>query len=400
MARSRMQQPKVQQPGTPAGFDRRTALAALVGGIAAGAWPATLALARDRTLREGASARGRAAEDPESRRMRRRAIDRGTAFIAQRQDPLVGSFGHDNEGIVAITALCVVSLMAHGSTEHRGPYRDQVRKGIGFLLGLVEGRKPERYPAGYFFYAHDQLSRMHGQGFATLALACALGTSEGERSRRIRRALTLAVDCIEGSQATTGGFGYEPRPDNDHEGSVTVCVAQGLRAARDAGVAVNESIVKHGLHYLEQSQREDGSFQYSLARETSTYALTAAALSSFFLYGQYEDGPQRRISRGLAWMEDSIRKGGASQDWYYYGHFYAAWALWQWDGDTWEVNPSHRFASWQAVVFPDLLHRQRVGDGSFEEDADDRHDRGPLLSTAFATLTLSIPDEGLPVFQR
>lgn len=362
------------------------------GVVPGGRGPGGVAEARD------TSPRAISREPLESRLRRRRAIARGCAYIARNQEDLGGTFG-DVNGVVAITSLCVLALMANGSSDHRGPYRDQVRKGIDFLLARAEAPKSERDPPGYIVDGQDQTSRMHGHGFATLALACALGTSEKDRSVRIRKALVGAIDCIVRAQATTGGFGYEPRPDNDHEGSVTVCVAQGLRAARDTGLHVDARVIRNGLRYLEKSQNEEGGFNYSLTRQNSTYALTAAALSSFFLYGRYEDGTDARISRGLKYMRKAIDRGQGDQPWYYYGHFYAAWALYQWDGGTWEVRPGNEWATWQEEIYPHMMARQLEADGSFEPESG-RHDYGPLLSTAFAVLTLSIPDEGLPIFQR
>ena len=54
---------------------------------------------------------------------------------------------------------------------------------------------------------------------------------------------------------------------------------------------------------------------------------------------------------------------------------------------------------WQKRVYRDLLRKQRTTDGSFEPDSG-RYDYGPVLSTAFAVLTLAIPDEVIPIFQR
>lgn len=347
-------------------------------------------------------------EDATEKRDRREAIRRGCEFLAgvpgsvpdtpdyrgrQRSD---GAWGED-KAVVALTALSVLALMSEGSTDGRGPHGGAVRRGLDFLLRIVEQRPPgSRYPEGYFWYPQDSSSRMHGQGYATLALASALGTSKGERAARMRAVLEKAVRCMEGAQASTGGFGYEPRPDTDHEGSVTVAVAQGLRAARDAGIVVNEQVVKKGLRYLRRSQRDDGSFQYSLHQEVSTYALTAAALSALFLYGSYREDSERTIERGIAYMRRKLEQ--PEQTWYYYGHFYAAWAFWQFDGDQWTDHPENVWGSWHSSVYPDLLKRQRH-DGSFEEERG-RYDFGPSLSTAFAVLTLAVPDERLPIFQR
>jgi hypothetical protein len=339
-------------------------------------------------------------------RPRREAIARGCAWISSKQHR-DGGFG-DDKAVVAITALSVLALMSDGSADGRGPHGEPIRKGIDFLLHLVESPQPNR-PAsedGYFYYPNDFNSRMHGQGYATLALATALGTSTGPRSEQIRRVLVRAVACIERAQTSTGGFGYDPVPNRDHEGSVTVTVAQGLRAARDAGIRVSQQVILNGLHYLKRSQMTDpsspfdGSFRYSLHHQRTSYALTAAALSSFFLYGRYDDDEERTIERGLKFLMGprGLEAVLAEPDWWFYGHFYAAWTCWQRDGNEPDAEEAGYWARWHRRVFPLYLETQRA-DGSWE-DPSDRFAFGPTLATAFAVLTLAIPDEAIPVFQR
>lgn len=376
------------------------ALLALLGALAAGG---ATAWGRDEERRE------RGTPEAESAKQERRlAIRRGCMFLAGEPGSLPGTKDYagkqrsdggwgDDKAVVALTSLSVLALMAEGSTDGRGPHGEAVKRGIDFLLRLIEDRSPSsRYHEGYFWFPQDSSSRMHGQGYATLALASALGTSRGERAKRIRDVLEKAVRCIEGAQAQTGGFGYEPRPDDDHEGSVTVAVAQGLRAARDAGIVVRGEVVRRGLAYLKNSQKKDGSFQYSLTQEQSSYALTAAALSSFFLYGSYRDDPENTLQRGIDYLRRRLEQG--EDAWYFYGHFHAAWACWQWDGHTWADRYENLWGWWHHQVYPDMLRRQRR-DGSFEEQRG-RYDFGPVLSTAFAICTLAIPDEQVPIFQR
>jgi hypothetical protein len=315
---------------------------------------------------------------------------------------------------VAITALSVLALMAQGSSDGRGPYGAQVRKGIDFLLDLVERpRAPGRFHEGFFFYPHDFNSRMHGQGYATLALATAIGTggspgASGKRAQRIKTVLEKAVRCIEQAQTDTGGFGYDPVPNKEHEGSVTVTVAQGLRAARDVGITIDANVVKRGLHYLKRSQKTDGdeydgSFRYSLHQERTSYALTAAALSSFFLYGAYEDDSDHTIERGMRFLlgPRGLQAELADPEWWYYGHFYAAWATWQRDGDRSEDAPDASWGRWHRTVYEILIRSQisEWNEGYWEDDSD-RFDLGKELPTAFAILTLAIPDETIPIFQR
>ena len=376
---------------------RRVLLAAAALGLLG---PGGRALDLSRTALAGDPAPSeRTSEAPSERERRREAIKKGCAYIKlQQRDKADSAFGED-KAIVALTSLSILALMAEGSSQDgRGPYGSAIRGGIDFLLRLVEQRPEQsQLPDGYFYYPADNNSKMHGQGYATLALSSALGTSTGERHARIKKVLDRAVTCIEQAQTDTGGFGYEPNRSIEHEGSVTVTVAQGLRAARDAGILVDAEVVNHGLHYLKRSQKDNGSFRYSLTHDRSSYALTAAALSSFMLYGRYGDREgDDAIERGFRFMMDQLYVRKKVTEWYYYGHFYAAWACWQRDGSDWGRGT---WAGWQREMYPDLLARQ-LSDGSFQEENDSRFRFTPLLPTAFAVLTLAIPDEALPIFER
>lgn len=368
-------------------------LLALSAAGAAWAWPG-LARAEDRR---------RAVSEPDTSRHRRQAaIQRGCAFTATKQRP-DGGFGED-KAVVALTALSTLALMAGGSAPGRGPYGKQVALGIEFLVGLIENPSSSEYtPEGYVRHAKDSDSKMHGQGYAGLALALALGTADGRQAQRVRAALVKAVRLMEEAQTQTGGYGYDPSRHAQHEGSVTVCIAQALRAARDSGLLVSDKVVQDGLRYLKRSQitsqgPDDGGFNYSMQVKKHSYALTAAALSSFFLFGRYVDDQERTLERGLRYLMAQVERGN-TDEWYYYGHFYAAWALWQHDGADW--RPVSRWGRWQAEIYPDLLSKQHA-DGSWDDEGTfgGRFTYGPVLATAFAVLTLAIPDEPLPVFQR
>lgn len=347
-------------------------------------------------------------EPRDSRIVRRQRIARACKWLASRQND-DGSFGQESRVIIATTSMGLLALMASGSSDGRGPYGGHIRRGINYLLRLIDEKADESdWPPGYFETAGDTTSRMHGQGFATLALATALGTStptgrvassnRGARQRRIRKVLKLAVDCCIEGQTPTGGYGYRPTADADHEGSVTVAIAQALRAARDVGIVVPVSVVENGLRYLRNSQKEDGSFKYSTRQDTSTYELTAAALSTFFLFGRYEDDADTRISDAIRAMRRFIDQTGPDRRWYYYGHFYGAWACWQKDGTDWHPTRS-LWGWWQERVYPHLYDRQ-TSVGSFDPKPGRYTNYGPELSTAFAILTMAIPDEALPIFQR
>lgn len=378
---------------------RRTGLALALGLIAL---PLRPSLAGDPAERVSSREASLATE-------RRAAIRRACDWLVTKQAPS-GEFSVDRAP-VAITSLAVLALMTGGSGIDRGPHGEAVRRGIDWLVRLAE--KPRKGVVdGYLWQVGDADSRMHGHGYAMLALASGLASADGDAAKRIRRVLALAVRCAEESQTPTGGWGYNPTPSQDHEGSVTVTIAQGLRAAHDAGVRVNSEIVSNGLRYLRQSQKPDGSFKYSIQQDRSTYALTAAAISSFMLLGRYAtrdvDGDKTRIEDGIRFLKQSVHDVLVRPEWPFYGHFYAAWAAWQYDGDDpadegasrGRIAPDSRrfFGPWHALVFRALLDQQRV-EGSWHDESE-RFNFPPELPTAFAALTLAIPDESLPIFQR
>jgi hypothetical protein len=353
---------------------------------------------------------------------RRAAIQKGCQWLA-RQQRENGAIG-DNKGLVAITALSALALMSEGSGYDRGVYGEQVKRAVDYLLMLGERPAGSGFPPGYLAETSstDGTSRMHGHGYAMLTLASALGTADEKQAPRMRAVLRKAVAVAESSQTQTGGWGYNPSSTMDHEGSVTVTIAQGLRAARDAGIKVSQKVVDNGLHYLVRSQRntgddDDGSFKYSLSQERSTYALTAAALSSFYLFGEYGSDPVRRgrLTRAITYIKKKVPSVAHRREWFYYGNFYAAWASWQKDGNDpepalgarWTADASRSDAlgsdqfwgPWHAKMYPVILQQQK-SDGKWTDSNDDHFLLGEVLPTAFAVLTLAIPDECVPIFQR
>ena len=353
---------------------------------------------------------------------RKKGIKLGCAWLAAHKNG-DGSFG-DAKAIVAFTALSALALMSDGSSINRGPYGEQVRMAIDFLVKLVETPARHDVPDGFFARPNDISSKMHGQGYATLALASAIGSADEEFAKRIRAVLVKAVRVCEDSQTGTGGWGYSPMAATEHEGSVTVTIAQGLRAARDAGIKVNGAKIRYGLRYLDKSQKnlpgqeEDGSFKYSLMQEKSSYALTSAAISAYALFGEYGSTVEERdrITRGINFIKRRLPRVIRDHEWLYYGNFYAAWAAWQKDGDqpdplpgqSYGIDPTSRdierttqfWGPWHSKVYPYILSLQRA-DGHWNEEVDeDKFNFGELLPTAFAVLTLAIPDELVPIFQR
>jgi len=334
----------------------------------------------------------------------RDAVRRGLDHLASRQDPHKGFIRPGiqrggpggQSGRVAITALSVLSFLANGSSGGRGPYGEAVEKGVRYLLRTASQLPPDDRAHGYISTPGDDLSRMHGHGYATLALAEALGmfgtdakrTGGEYSSAALHEKLTAAVRLIERTQTSDGGWGYQPDRTSDHEGSITVCQLQALRSAHNAGIGVDPLTIKDATEYLVLSQQRDGSFAYSLHDPRTSYALTAAAVSTFHARGIY-DSPE--VRRGMDYLLRNFDGFLDNPTYFFYGSFYAGQAMYH-------ARQPLLFERWFEPIRARLL-RTQAPDGSWEP-SEIESDLGSAYATAMGTLILQIPYGYLPIFQR
>jgi hypothetical protein len=323
------------------------------------------------------------------------ALHRGLEYLAdlvlRTEDGAIPCEDAKQYAPVGVTALAALAFLGEGTAEARGQYSRAAERAIEYLV-----RKSELSVGkdeGYIRTDGDNLSRMHGHGYATLALAEAYGMFGPRLGRdgvaRLERALVAAVRRIEKAQGSRGGWYYDPHPTWEHEGSVTVCAVQALRAARNAGIAVPREVVDKALEYLRLLQKEDGSFRYQIGSERSTVALTAASVATLQAMGDY-DGEVTQ--RGLACLlrEIEARYVPFRTDAFpYYERFYLAQALYQ------HRDPAV-FERWFAREQRQILDAQST-DGSWR---DPQCPFGTPYTTAMNCLVLEVPLGVLPIFQR
>jgi len=306
------------------------------------------------------------------------AIANGLSWLAGRQQD-DNSFGttarfRHNPGVVA---LCGLAFLASGSTPGRGPYGEQIDRVTEFIIGKARAN-------GYIVeddwqYYHGP---MYGHGFATLYLAEVYGMSQQDAVRDVlKRAVQLIID----SQNEQGGWRYTPGTDQA-DISVTVCQAMALRAARNAGISVPKEVIDRCVAYIEQSQNADGGFRYRLLESAEAkYPRSAAALVALYTSGIHE-GPA--IERGLDYLMQFVPRVDKTrnEDYFFYGHYYAAQATWHAGGDYWRI--------WFPAARDQLLDQQR-SDGSWQHLW-----LGDEYATAMCLIVLQIPNNFLPIFER
>lgn len=352
----------------------------------------------------------------EGEERRLRAIERGLHWLSTRQSSRdgsveVGDADRGQRAPLAVTSLAALAWMAGGSSPHRGTHQLSVERAIEYLLANVH-RKADPYP-GYIEDRDEAVSKTHGHGLASLALAQAYTSSPNSPlGGRIRTALIAAVERIEISQGEEGGWEYQPYRTTQHEGSVTVALVQALRAAKDVGLHVDPDVIAKAVDYVKRSQVMDnsrpgaaraklelGGFRYRLEDPRTSIALTAAGLATLQAAGEY-DG--QRIEEGYAyvWRELLARDDEPESNeaaFPYYERFYLSQALWH-------QREQLRYRNWAEPIMRHLIESQQTS-GKWEYERYVRGQRttghyGAAYATACNVLFLALPDDSLPLFHR
>ncbi|MEM6671846.1 MAG: hypothetical protein AAF726_03325 [Planctomycetota bacterium] len=363
---------------------------------------------------------------------RRSAIARALSWLASKQSPSEGSIEvgdaePDQRAPLAVTSLATLAWISGGSTLTRGEYQGNIRRAVDYLLACTHRSADEH--VGYIEDRGDPISRTHGHGLATLALAQAYTVSPSTPvGRRIGETLELAVRRIETSQGGEGGWYYAPTRSIEHEGSVTVALVQALRAANDVGIRVDPDGVASAVDYVKRLQvmraeeaeasakadAEDaatstdrqrarqvlGGFRYGLNDPKTSVALTAAGLATLQAAGVYT-GAQIDEGYDYIWRQLAIRGEDGSTEaspFPFYERFYLSQALWH-------HRDTRHYRRWAEPIMRDIVATQSES-GSWPDVRITPSGRtlvnrfGSAYATACNVLFLALPDDTLPIFHR
>ena len=313
----------------------------------------------------------------------REGIRRGTEFLVQTQnrDGSWRTQGGSGDYPVAMTALAGLALLAGGSTPTQGPQARAVSDALSFVLNSARRD-------GLIAQVEEEQHCMHGHGFALLFLAECYGMEEDpQRQGEIRLALQRGIELTGRSQSGPGGWLYTPDSGGD-EGSVTVTQVQGMRAARNAGVAVPKAVIDNAMKYLERSTNDDGGIRYQVSDNgASRPAITAAAVVCWYNAGEYQNPLAKKA---LAFCEFTLQPGrGRAQRYfghYFYAHLYMSQVMYLTGDEKWR--------GYFREISDDLLRSQQ-SDGAWDGDRV-----GTTYGTAVALLILQLPYKHLPIMQR
>ena len=312
-------------------------------------------------------------------------VRRGLDYLARTQSQQ-GYWSAGNGGYrAAMTALAGTALLAEGSTTTRGRYAPNVRRAVDYLLGvsrrngLIGSQTDNHYT--------------YGHGYSMVFLAQVFGEEEDEERRReLKGVLNRAVAFCIAAQTSRGGWGYvSAKEGNDFdEGSTCVTQVQGLRACRNAGIAVPKEVIDKANKYIRDCMTPEGGVQYSIKGGGARPAISGAAIACLFSAGEQDDPMAQKL---MKYCEKNIwpAQGGSSgySGYWHYMHFYYAQVMYR-DPERW---PTYR-----NFLASQIRPKQTNGgpdDGSF---IDNRI--GPAYTTAINCTILQLDNGFLPIYQR
>lgn len=306
----------------------------------------------------------------------KKSIDKGLSFLLRSQIKTGrnrGAFG--NSGIssgVATASLAGLAMMCGGHMPGHGPYGKAIDYCTEFVMSHVRD-------SGYIAHTNQGArENMYGHGFSMLFLSQAYGmTQKREIGDKLRKAVKLTCQC----QNVQGGWRYRPQK-SDADLSITVCQIMGLRGARDAGIDVPDDVRGKCIEYVKKSQNKNGSFRYTMQGGHTTFAMTAAGVTSLYSAGIYEG---EQVESALEYLM-KFKPNGAQQagGHYFYANYYAVQAMWHAGGKYWN--------EWYPLIREQLVKNQ-APEGSWRSS-----EAGPEFGAAMACIILQMPYNYLPVF--
>lgn len=310
------------------------------------------------------------------------AIRKGLDYLAHRQSRSGAMPGTVS---VAATSVTCLAWMAEGSDATQGRYAKNIRLGLRYVLRSA-GRTG--------FITDGGQSGMYGHGYSTLFLAEVLGTlQDSDEIEQTRETLRRAVDLLQRTQNRFGGWNTNPdgAATDDGSGAIAIMQITALRAARNAGIAVDGETVKKAKKYVLEMTSADGWYAYNYNARNGGHHSSALTGAGMYMLGALDLYREDRYEKGIRNLLANAPFLGksASQDqgwsgWPLYTSFYASLAIFQYGGDSWR--------KWYPAL-RDYLLRQQSPQGGWTGDPYDG------LFTAFALLALELPVRYLPIFQ-
>lgn len=295
------------------------------------------------------------------------------------------TLGHDRGGAGAeadtgVTGLALLAFLAAGHTHLDGKYRDNVQRGLEFLL---RSQREDGYLAG----KAELFASMYCHGMASLAISEAFAMTGDNRLRPfVERAVRYTVASQHGA---SGGWRYQPAEQGDLSQFGWQVMA--LKSAELAGIDIPERTQAGMARFLRSvsSGKHRGLASYRPG-EGATRTMTAEGLACRIFLNVDREGAT--ISEGADFVLQELPKDGKPNLYYWY---YGTLALYQLQDARWQ--------RWNDALQDQLLRRQRTDGefaGSFDVDDIWGGYGGRVYTTSMAALCLEVYYRYLPLIEK
>ncbi len=304
-----------------------------------------------------------------------RRLDAGIGPAAD-GEPRGSAGAHADTGL---TGLALLSFLASGHTHLQGEYRDNVRRGLEFLLASQDA-------TGNLGATNNLYERMYCHAMACCALSEAYAMT---RDQRMLPSLRLAIAyTVRTQDRPSGSWRYQVGQPGDT--SQLGWQVMSLKSAELGGLAIPTDTRNGMERFLRSvsSGRNGGLACYQPTRPVVTRSMTAEALACRQFLGSGRREEMVREACDFVLQEPP----GAGQTNHYYW-YYATLALHQAGGEPWR--------RWNESLQKTLLATQRHDGswtGSWDPDPVWGRCGGRVYSTSLCTLCLEVYYRYLPLY--
>jgi hypothetical protein len=278
----------------------------------------------------------------------------------------------------AMTGLALLAFLASGHTHFDGPYHDDVRRGLEYLMRTqaADGNLAGEAAPFEFMYCH---------AMAACALSEAYGmTHDARLSGPVRKAVNYTLRA---QDPVGGGWRYKPGDAGDT--SQMGWQLMTLKSAELAGIPIPDSTRQGIIRYLQSvaSGSYGGRAAYRPSEQPSR-TMTAEALVCWQFLGLSRQNPACNEAGDFLLAE---LPSEANSNLYYW--YYATLAMYQLQGVHWQ--------RWNDALREAVVSRQvKAGPQAGSWDTDDLWGGhgGRVYTTSLATLTLEVYYRFLPLY--
>ena len=354
-----------------------------------------------------------------------RSVGRGLKWLATQQQE-DGSFEAIDLAQPAVTSFCVMAFLAQGESPVSGKYQQPLTRAIDFIAdqqkpnGLIANVAPRAVPIPRDEQSSEGLkpgpkpnyipaTAVYNHAISGLALCEAYGQCNEAQSKKLTPMINKAIAATLEMQRwggkkmeNVGGWRYLTKyRGGDSDLSVTGWQLMFLRSAKNAGFDVPKKSIDAAVKYveecfLEEKDRRVHTYSKNL-RFRMTRAMAGAGVLAMAHAGKHDSLAALDSGKWILKHDFSRYNSdtplyvvGKARDRYHYGAVICTQAMFQLGGKYWE-----RF-------FPqlvDVLLANQKPNGSWPPERQEPQ-FGSCYSTSLCILSLSVPNQMLPIFQR